>query len=129
MTVVPILYLDFDALSNGRIKDLLSGPSGRFFLRSGQDALQQPAVPSTQGAPMAGGGTAAVFNGIDTFAFLQHSEKLEVQNGTIAFWVKPASLVGDQVFVSKDESGTDAGGHFKIGRQGFHHIRPSTRYV
>ncbi|MEL6479311.1 MAG: LamG-like jellyroll fold domain-containing protein [Pseudomonadota bacterium] len=58
---------------------------------------------------------ALVLNGEDDFVFINHSLEYEVSQGTVALWVRPDDLSDDAIIVSKDESGTDRGGHFRIG--------------
>ena len=105
MVLAPIMYFE------GGLDDAMGGPSATFHR-----GAATPATPGvSSGAPLENGDGALRFNGDDTFAYLRHAERLEIQNGTIALWVRPERLDGRQVFVSKDESGQDAGGHFSIG--------------
>ncbi len=61
-------------------------------------------------------GTALYFDGEDDFAFINHDQTFEVSQGTIALWVRPDNLVGGKdIFLSKDNSGTVDGGHFRLG--------------
>ena len=115
MPVAPLVYFNFDDPANGRLADAMGGPFATYYYKDGKEAVKPNTAPTTAGAPMAGGGTAVSFNGIDSFVYIRHSQELEVQNGTIGLWVNPDSVVGEQTFVSKDESGTDEGGHFHIG--------------
>ena len=107
MILAPIVYFD------GGLNDAMGGPSATFH----RDAASSSAPGVAAGAPLEAGDGALRFNGDDTFAYLPHAEKLEVQNGTIALWVRPEQLDGRQIFVSKDEEGQGAGGHFYIGME------------
>ena len=65
--------------------------------------------------PGAAGGGALTFDGEDDFAFLEHDPAFQVTQGTIAMWVRPDDLGDWSTMVSKDQSGTGDGGHFRIG--------------
>ena len=107
MVTAPIVYFD------SSLDDALGGSSATYHRGSGAASTPE----SSTGAPSEQLTGGLRFNGQDTFAYLPHSEDLEVQNGTVALWVRPQQLRGEQVFVSKDESGQDDGGHFYIGME------------
>ncbi|MEM6743859.1 MAG: LamG-like jellyroll fold domain-containing protein, partial [Pseudomonadota bacterium] len=108
MPVPPIAYYDF----NAGLGDAMGGPSAEFYERDGRAKTAAAATP----APATGvEGGALAFDGDGQFAYIPHSQALEVQNGTIALWVNPDSLDDERVFVSKDERDTDEGGHFYVG--------------
>ena len=115
MPVAPLIYFNFDDPANGRLADAMGELIATYYYKDGKTAIKPDTAPTTGGAPLTGGGTAVSFNGINSFAYIPHSESLEVQNGTIGLWVNPTNVVGEQTFVSKDENGTDEGGHFSIG--------------
>ena len=114
MPVAPLIYFSFNDPSYGRMNDVMGDLVATYYFKDGKQAIKPATAPTTSGAPLSGGGTAVSFNGTNSFAYIAHSEELEIQNGTIGLWVKPDSIIGEQTFVSKDESGSDAGGHFKI---------------
>ncbi|MEM7210350.1 MAG: LamG-like jellyroll fold domain-containing protein [Pseudomonadota bacterium] len=57
---------------------------------------------------------ALEFNGEDQFAHIQHDVATNVTQGTIALWVRPDDLSEFSTMVSKDQSGTGDGGHFRL---------------
>ena len=99
MPVTPIAYYDFDFSSNGYTWDALGGVVGRYYYKNGDSADRATSVPTSGAAPMAGGATSVAFNGYNSFAYIPHSSKLEVQNGTIGLWVNPNTVLGEQIFV------------------------------
>jgi Ca2+-binding RTX toxin-like protein len=48
------------------------------------------------------------------FAMVEHDKAFEVSNGTIAFWVRPDETDRFQTILSKDQSGSGDGGHWRI---------------
>ena len=60
-------------------------------------------------------GGAMYFNGEDSFAFLAHEDEMAFTQGTIAMWVRPDDLGEKSIFVSKDQSGSGEGNHFRLG--------------
>jgi hypothetical protein len=56
------------------------------------------------------GGYALNFDGVDDYVDAGSDPSLDLSNGTIAVWIKPAaSSINDQFFVAKDQSGDNAG--------------------
>ncbi|MDA8585804.1 hypothetical protein N9L47_05965 [Rhodobacteraceae bacterium] len=58
---------------------------------------------------------AMYFNGEDSFAFLEHDSETAITQGTIAMWVRPDDLGEKSMFVTKDQSGSGDGSHFRLG--------------
>ncbi len=58
---------------------------------------------------------ALYFDGEDDFAFMAHDASYQVTQGTIAMWVRPDDLTDKSMFVTKDQSGSGDGGHFRLG--------------
>ena len=61
------------------------------------------------------GTTALYFNGEDSFAFLEHENEMAFTQGTIAMWVRPDDIGEKSMFVTKDQSGSGEGSHFRLG--------------
>nr|MDJ0640654.1 hypothetical protein [Paracoccaceae bacterium] len=61
------------------------------------------------------GSTALYFNGEDSFAFLEHEDEMAFTQGTVAMWVRPDDLGEKSMFVTKDQSGSGEGSHFRLG--------------
>jgi Ca2+-binding RTX toxin-like protein len=59
--------------------------------------------------------TAMYFNGEDSFAYLAHDPSMNITQGTIALWARPDDLGEKSMFVTKDHSGAQDGGHFRFG--------------
>ncbi|MGI9390912.1 MAG: LamG-like jellyroll fold domain-containing protein, partial [Boseongicola sp.] len=70
---------------------------------------------ATTEGPGGAGDTALYFNGEDSFAFLDHDPSMSVTQGTIAMWVRPDDLGEKSMFVTKDHTGAQDGGHFRLG--------------
>ena len=58
---------------------------------------------------------AMYFNGKDSFAFMEHDSETAITQGTIAMWVRPDALDEKSMFVTKDQSGSGEGSHFRLG--------------
>ncbi|MBT8457097.1 MAG: hypothetical protein KJO15_13440, partial [Alphaproteobacteria bacterium] len=58
---------------------------------------------------------ALYFDGEDDIAYLAHDPAMSVTQGTIAMWVRPDDLNDFSMFVTKDQSGSGDGGHFRLG--------------
>ncbi len=58
--------------------------------------------------------TALSFNGNDQFAYLSHDDAFIVTQGTIALWVRADDLSDTGAIVTKDQSGSGDGGHFRL---------------
>ena len=106
----PIFYYDFETSSGSSLLDAMGGPNGSVHANSSGALIDAPFV---SGAP--GSDVQALSLGTDRFAYFPHAEEHEVLYGTIALWVRPLTVEGRQVFVAKDESGSDDGGHLRIG--------------
>ncbi|MEM9972334.1 MAG: LamG-like jellyroll fold domain-containing protein, partial [Pseudomonadota bacterium] len=61
------------------------------------------------------GTTALYFNGEDSFAFLEHEDEMAFTQGTVAMWVRPDDIGEKSMFVTKDQSGSGEGSHFRLG--------------
>ncbi|MEM9426344.1 MAG: LamG-like jellyroll fold domain-containing protein [Pseudomonadota bacterium] len=59
--------------------------------------------------------SALYFNGEDSFAFLEHESEMAFTQGTVAMWVRPDDLGEKSMFVTKDQSGSGEGSHFRLG--------------
>lgn len=58
---------------------------------------------------------AMYFNGEDSFAFLEHEDEMSFTQGTVAMWVRPDDIGEKSMFVTKDQSGSGEGSHFRLG--------------
>ncbi|MEL7343900.1 MAG: LamG-like jellyroll fold domain-containing protein, partial [Pseudomonadota bacterium] len=58
---------------------------------------------------------ALYFDGEDDFAYLENDPAFQVTQGTISAWVRPDDLDQWSTMISKDGSGTQEGGHFRLG--------------
>ncbi|MCR9254871.1 MAG: hypothetical protein NXI16_02110 [Alphaproteobacteria bacterium] len=106
----PILYFDFETASGATLTDAMGGPGGSMHARN---SGAEVAAPLTGGAP--GSETGALSLGGDRFGYIPHDPSYEVLYGTVAMWVRPMSIDGRQTFLAKDESGSDDGGHLRVG--------------
>ncbi|MEO1471830.1 MAG: LamG-like jellyroll fold domain-containing protein, partial [Pseudomonadota bacterium] len=71
---------------------------------------QDGAVRGPDGRP----GTALSFNGKTDFAYLDHDPAFQVTMGTMAVWVRADDLSNAGAIVTKDQSGSGEGGHFRL---------------
>lgn len=108
----PLAFWRFSDPAGGTFRDARGGDPARAFTLVENQAILRPGdlVDGPRGRPA----TALSFNGIDEFAAIAHDARFEVSQGTIALWVRPDDLTRTQVILSKDEAGTDAGGHFRL---------------
>ncbi|MEM7468679.1 MAG: LamG domain-containing protein, partial [Pseudomonadota bacterium] len=111
----PLAYWSFDSFLAGIYEDLRGGSSV-----SVHQLQNNTALPVTAGVTRAGPGGAAdsalVFNGEDTFAFIEHDPLMEVTQGTVSVWIQPDELHEcEQIVLSKDEKNAGDGGHFRLG--------------
>ncbi|MCG6882135.1 MAG: hypothetical protein LJE62_00090 [Silicimonas sp.] len=83
-----------------------------FTLYENQALLNTDA--STEG-PDGTPNSAIYFNGEDSFAFLEHDSEMNFTQGTITMWVRPDDLGEKSMFVTKDQSGSGEGSHFRLG--------------
>lgn len=58
---------------------------------------------------------ALYFDGEHDFAWMDHDPAFQVTQGTIAMWVRPDDADQWSTMVSKDQSGSGDGGHFRLG--------------
>ena len=100
---------------DGVFADLRGGPfAAAYRLYENQAVLQvdTPVRAGPDGTP----GAALEFNGEDSFGFIAHDPLMEVTQGTVSVWVQPDTITSKQkIFLSKDQSGTVDGGHFRVG--------------
>ena len=92
----------------------IGGPQASAYTLLANQALPNTAVPTREGPDGTNNG-ALEFNGSDSFGFIEHSSALEMTQGTIALWVQPDDVSDDSIILSKDQSGTGDGGHFRLG--------------
>ncbi|NNE78819.1 MAG: hypothetical protein HKN18_00970 [Silicimonas sp.] len=106
-------FWSFDNGADGAYDDLRGegGMVKSYTLYENQALLNTDAT--TEGPTE--GSTALYFNGEDSFAFLDHDPSMSVTQGTIAMWVRPDDLGEKSMFVTKDHSGAEDGGHFRLG--------------
>ncbi|MEM8631961.1 MAG: LamG-like jellyroll fold domain-containing protein [Pseudomonadota bacterium] len=77
---------------------------------------ENQALVRTDGDTTGPKGTRALsFDGEKDFAYVAHDETYEVSQGTISMWVKPEDIDDFSIFLSKDQSGSGDGGHFRLG--------------
>ncbi len=79
---------------------------------------ENQAVLNTEASTEGPDGTpngAIYFNGEDSFAFLEHESEMNFTQGTVAMWVRPDDLGETSMFVTKDQSGSGEGSHFRLG--------------
>ncbi|MEM9009949.1 MAG: LamG-like jellyroll fold domain-containing protein [Pseudomonadota bacterium] len=106
-------FWSFKKVQPGVYDDASGGPSAKAYRLYENQALLRT-DGGTRG-PDGGWGEALHFNGEDEFAFIETSTKYQITQGTIALWVRPEDLSDESIFVSRDQSGTDDGGHFHLG--------------
>lgn len=111
----PLAYWTFDTFLAGMFQEANSGPAVSVFQLENNLAVpvtNDVTRPGPNGEP----DSALVFNGVDRFAFVEHHESMEVTQGTVSVWVQPDAIHNcEQIILSKDESGTGDGGHFRLG--------------
>jgi len=106
----PIFYFDFETAGGPTLPDIMGGPGGSVHADNSGALVD---APLTTGAPGSEGAAFSV--GGDRFGYIPHDPSYEVLYGTVALWVRPVDIDGRQTFVAKDESGSDDGGHLRIG--------------
>ena len=106
-------FADPDGVADGAYEDARGGPAAKAYT-----LYENTALLRTDGLTTGPDGVtlnALEFNGEDEFAFIAHATNLAVTQGTIALFVRPDDLEDNATFLSKDESGLDDGGHFRLG--------------
>ena len=102
-----LAFWSFDNFIAGIYQDARGGPTASVYQLQNNTAIpisNGVTRPGPDGSP----DSALVFNGQDTFAFIEHSPAMEVTQGTVALWVQPDQIHQcEQIILSKDESGTD----------------------
>ncbi|MEL7468886.1 MAG: LamG-like jellyroll fold domain-containing protein [Pseudomonadota bacterium] len=99
--------------ADGAYEDARGGPTAKAYTLYENQALLR-----TDGLTTGPDGVtvnALEFNGEDEYAFIKHDPVMSVTQGTISIWVRPDDLTEDSTFLSKDQSGRDLGGHFRLG--------------
>ncbi|MEM9063140.1 MAG: LamG-like jellyroll fold domain-containing protein [Pseudomonadota bacterium] len=99
--------------ADGAYEDARGGPTAKAYT-----IYENRALLRTDGLTTGPDGStmnALEFNGEDEFAFIKHDPVMSVTQGTISIWVRPDDLSDDSTFLSKDQSGRDLGGHFRLG--------------
>lgn len=91
----------------GRVEEEVSGNHGVYT--HGMDAGQ---------TGFGDGGTAAAFDGAETYVEAPHDPAYLLENGTISFWFYAQDLSGIQGLVAKDASDFGSGGHFGVALWG-----------
>lgn len=109
-----LLFYDFTD-GDGSYDDARNGPDAKAYtLYESQSVLRTDGITTgPDGLP-----NALEFNGRDQFAHIQHDSATNVTQGTIAAWVRPDNLDKFSTFISKDQSGTGDGGHFRLSHTG-----------
>lgn len=108
-------FWSFDGGVDGAHSDETQGDGGSvkaYTLWENQALINSDSV--TEG-PRGPGSEAMYFNGEDSFAYLAHDPAMNITQGTIAMWVRPDDLGEKSMFVTKDQSGSGEGGHFRLG--------------
>ncbi|MEM9737147.1 MAG: hypothetical protein AAF908_11165, partial [Pseudomonadota bacterium] len=100
--------------ADGSQSDARGGPEAIIYRLDENRPILQDNPQRTTG-PRGESNSAIVLNGEDDFVFIQHSVEYEISQGTIALWVRPDDLSDDAIIISKDQSGADDGGHFRLG--------------
>ncbi|MEM7059521.1 MAG: LamG-like jellyroll fold domain-containing protein [Pseudomonadota bacterium] len=110
-----LAFYDFreDGTPDGAYEDARGGPSVKTYTQYENQALLRTDAITT--GPDGATENAIEFNGTDEFAFAKHDKSINITQGTIAMWFRPDDLSRDRTFLSKDEYGTDKGGHFRLG--------------
>lgn len=108
-------YWSFADGGDGSFDDARGGPQARAHtLYENQARLRQGDLVD---GPDGAAGGALHFNGKDQFAFIDHDPAFQVSQGTIALWVQPEHFDCPATIISKDQSGTGDGGHFRLGHK------------
>lgn len=112
-----LAFWQFDNGASGVFADERGGPTATAYRLVDGSAVQQ-AAPLMRDGPDAAPNGALKFNGEDTFGFIAHDPSMEVTQGTVSLWVQPDVVSsGQAIILSKDQSGTGDGGHFRLGYQ------------
>ena len=99
-------FWDFRDARQGVAEDAKGGPSATAYTLYENQAILNAEAFS---------GPNLRLNGEDEFAFIEHDDKYAFTQGTVAMWVRPMDLDDFSIFLSKDESGSGDGGHFRLG--------------
>ncbi len=112
-----LAFWGFDIGAEGVFGDERGGSDATAYQLVGGSAVQQT-DPVTRPGPDGTADGALAFNGEDTFGFISHDPIMEVTQGTVSLWVQPDVVSkGQAIVLSKDQSGTGDGGHFRLGHQ------------
>ena len=106
----------FDDGVGGVFGDARGGPAARTYEQVNGTAVAQTTPLLTSG-PDGVPGSALLFDGVNDFGFIHHDPRWEVTQGTVALWLRADDLSDDAIVLSKDESGADDGGHFRLGHE------------
>lgn len=105
----------------------LSGMAGRWKLDEtsgtvaadatlhGNDGVYQngPTLGATSVYP-AENGTAVLFDGVDDYVEIPHSDAMLADGGAVTFWFRTNDISANQGLFSKDSQGYDTGGHLTL---------------
>jgi hypothetical protein len=107
-------FYTFDNGVDGVFDDARGGPSVSAYQLVDHQAVLQTTTP-TRAGPDGAANSALEFNGENSFAFAEHTSDLEITQGTVGLWIQPDDISRDSIILSKDQSGTVNGGHFRLG--------------
>ncbi|MEO1265105.1 MAG: LamG-like jellyroll fold domain-containing protein, partial [Pseudomonadota bacterium] len=107
----PLSFWRLDAAEGGVFEDARNISDAGYYSFVSNFAQLQDEVPTTEGPR---GGTAALFDGDDTFAYAANDAAYQVLNGTVTASFRADDLGGRQTILAKDEKNSDDGGHFHI---------------
>ncbi len=116
----PLSFWRFDTAENGVFEDARDVSDAGYYSLVSNVAVLQSAVPTTQGP---NGGTAALFDGENTFAYAANDASYQVLNGTVTASFRADDLDGLQTILAKDERNSDEGGHFHVSVDGNGQLR------
>ncbi|MEM7239764.1 MAG: LamG-like jellyroll fold domain-containing protein, partial [Pseudomonadota bacterium] len=108
----PIAFWDFEQSDQGATANSRGGPPVKAYtLYENQALLRTDDIVEGPKKDL----NALSFNGEDEFAYIAHDTAFQITQGTISLWVRPDDLGDRSIFLSKDQSGTGDGGHFRLG--------------
>ncbi|MEO1205702.1 MAG: LamG-like jellyroll fold domain-containing protein [Pseudomonadota bacterium] len=116
----PLSFWRFDTAENGVFEDARDISDAGYYSLVSNVAVLQSDVPTTDGP---NGGSAALFDGENTFAYASNDSSYQVLNGTVTASFRADDLGGMQTILAKDERNSDEGGHFHISVAGNGQLR------
>lgn len=111
----PVSLWQLGDANGGIVADARGVSDAGVYRMTSNSAVLDGGVATTDGPH---GGSAALFDGARTFAYVSHDSDYAVANGTVAASFRADDLGGTQTIISKDERDLDDGGHFHVSIDG-----------